>query len=343
MVIRLLPICILMFILVSLPLSIYSQSPADSGYYYLNKGKTKKAAEFFELHLKQKPDDYKTRLQLGYIYYDRRNLNGSLKQFEYVGKHSPNEQDKEISKSAAYVIRDERTFSAPRSFDLYFYGFYDSYQDNYIFNVVSHFNFKMAEGFFGGPYIDLYTDTRSTPQVIYNDRFFELGGFMRYSILKNLLAEFRIGYVRQVDRDTSRINLKGLLVYFNRLGDAKVFVSSKSKTSKISLYMDLYSCASYDYKYDNGFLQIALQEVLRFHTGGYSYLEGYLMQNVQFDSRRLEYNNYAEVGGGIRFHPNIMYFPIFFIEPTYKFYHFGNLKNSFQVKAGMLFNYRTVI
>ena len=339
MVKKLLPV----LILILLPLSVsFSQSLADSGYYYLNKGNKKKAVQLFELHLKEKPTDTKTRLQLAYIYYDQRKLDKSLRQFNYVGKHSTNSKDKDVSKSASFIIKDEIASTAPRYFDLYFYGFYDSFQDNYIFNVVSHINFRIGKGFYAGPYLDLYTDTRSSPTLIYNDRFFELGGFMRYSILRNLFVEFRIGYARQIDLDTSRINLKPMAVYFNRFGDAKVYVSSKA-SSKTSFYMDMYSALMYDYKYDNGFLQIALQEVLRFHTGGYSYLESYLVQLAQADSRRLNYNNYVEVGGGLRFHPNIEYFPVLFIEPTYKWYHYGTPKNSFQVKAGILFNYRTKI
>lgn len=330
-------------ILIMLPFSIsFSQSLADSGYYYLKQGNKKKATQYFELHLKDKPTDTKTRLQLAYIYYDQRKLDKSLRQFNYVGRHSTSSKDIDVSKSASYIIKEEIALTAPRSFDLYFYGFYDSFQDNYIFNVVSHVNFKIGKGFYGGPYLDLYTDTRSTPALIYNDRFFEIGGFLRYNILRNLLFEFRIGYARQIDLDTGKINLKPMLIYFNRFGDAKVYVSSKA-SSKTSLYMDMYYAAMYDYKYDNAFLQIALQQVLRFHTGGYSYIENYLVESAQFDSRRLDYNNYLEAGIGIRFHPNVMYFPVIFVEPTYKLYFYGDRKNSFQIKAGILFNYRTKI
>ena len=318
------------------------KSYADSGYYYLNKGNKKKAAEFFELHLKDNPKDNKIRLQLGYTYYDQKKLKQSLQQFNYVARNSSNSQDIDNSRSAALVIRDELYFVSPRSVDIYFYNFYDTYQENYIANLVSHANFLIAKRTFTGFYLDLYTDTRSSSALIYNDRFVEFGGFLRYHFLKNLFAEFRIGYVHQLDQDTSKINLKPLLVYFNRFGNAKVYVSGKS-SSKTSLFMDLYSAAMYDYKYENSFLQAALQQVLRFHTGGYSYIEGYLTELAQFDSRRLNYNNYAELGAGLRFHPDIVYFPLFFIEPTYKAYYFGDIKNSFQVKAGFLFNFRTLL
>ncbi len=133
-----------------------------------------------------------------------------------------------------------------------------------------------------------------------------------------------------------------MLVYFNRFGDAKVYVGSKS-SSKTSMYLDIYYAAMYDYKYKNAFLQGMLQEVLRFHTGGYSYVENYLFQAGQFDGRKLDYNNYFEVGTGIRFKPNIMVFPVLFVEPTYKMYFFGDKKNSFQIKAGFVFNYRAAL
>jgi hypothetical protein len=163
---------------------------------------------------------------------------------------------------------------------------------------------------------------------------------MRYSILRNLFIEFRMGFTRQIDLDTSRINIKPMIVYFTRFGDAKMYSAAKS-SSKISLYMDFYSAAMYDYKYDNAFLQATMQQVLRFSTGGYSYIETYLVETGQFDSRRLDYNNYTELGGGLRFKPNVMFFPVIFVEPTYKAYFYGNRENSFQVKAGFMFNFRT--
>jgi len=160
--------------------------------------------------------------------------------------------------------------------------------------------------------------------------------------LKNLFFELRLGYTRQIDLDSSKINIKPMLVYFNRFGDAQVYTSSRS-AKKTSLYMDIYYAAMYDYKYKNAFLQASFQQVLRFGTGGYSYVENYLLQTVQFDGRKLDYNNYFEVGAGIRFKPNVMVFPVIFVEPTYKAYFFGDRKNSFQIKAGFLFNFRTKI
>jgi tetratricopeptide (TPR) repeat protein len=317
---------------------------ADSGYYYLKQGNKKKAAECFEKYLTENPKDIKIHLQLAYIYYDIKNYSKSKYHFDYVAKNSRDQEEVEKARSAAFVIKEDMSFNAKRSLDVYFYNFYDTYQENYIANLVSHVNFKLAKNTFGGLYLDLYTDTKSTKAVVYNDRFIEIGGFLRYNFLRNLFLEFRLGYAHQIDQDTSRINIKPLLVYFNRFGDAKVYVSS-GKTSKTSLYMDMYYAAMYDYKYKNAFLQLAFQQVLRFHTGGYSYLESYLVETAQFDSRRLNYNNYAELGTGVRFHPNISTFPVLFVEPTYKAYFYndptGTQKNSFQVKAGFYFIFRT--
>ncbi len=315
-------------------------SYADSGYYYLKMGKKTKAAQFFEMHLKEKPDDFKIRMQVAYIYYEQRKLGSALRHFDYVGDRSSNSKEVETARSAAYVIREELSYDAKRSLDIYFYNYYDSFQENYIANLVAHVNFRIAKNTYTGLYLDLYTDTRSTKSLVYNDRFIELGGFLRYNLLKNLFLEFRLGYVHQLDQDTSRINIKPLLVYFNRLGNAKVYTSSKS-SSKISLYMDMYYAAMYDYKYKNAFLQVAFQQVLRFHTGGYSYLENYLVETAQFDSRKLDYNNFFEVGTGLRYHPNIIHFPVIFVEPTYKAYFYGDRKNSFQIKAGFSFYFRT--
>jgi hypothetical protein len=133
-----------------------------------------------------------------------------------------------------------------------------------------------------------------------------------------------------------------LIVFFNRFGNAPIYKKSSSG-SKTSFYFDMYYAAMYDLKYKNSFLQGSFQEVLRYATGGYSYIESYLLQTGQFDSRQLSYNNYIEVGTGLRFKPDLAYFPLFFIEPTYKVYMFGETKNSFQIKTGFQFIYRTIL
>lgn len=321
--------------------SAYSQmSNLDSAYYYLNQGNKTQAVKIFENHLKENPKDTKIRMQLGYIYYDQRKLSKSLTHFQYVGKYSKDPSYVEKSRSASFIIKEELASTAKSALDLYFYNFYDSYQDNYIANFVGHYNFKIGPQFYTGFYIDVYTDTRSKPELIYNDRFVEFGGFLRYNLMKNLLLEFRLGYAREIDLDTSRINIKPMMIYFNRLGEAKIYVN-KNSASKTSLYIDMYYAAMYDYKFKNAFLQTTFQEVLRFSAGGYSYIESYLIQYGQFDSRKLDYNNYAEIGTGLRYHPNIIQFPSLFIEPTYKAYFYGDRKNSFQIKAGFQFIFKT--
>ena len=329
------------FLLLFLAAVSYSQmSRLDSGYYYLNQGNNKKAIKIFETHLKDNPRDNKIHLQLGYIYYSQNKLDRSLKHFQYVGKHSTDDADLESSRSASFVIKEELAAKAKTALDIYFYNYYDSYQENYIANFIGHYNFRIAPQFYTGFYIDLYTDSRSKPELVYNDRFVEIGGFLRYNLLKNLFIEFRLGYAREIDLDKSSINFKPMLVYFTRFGEAKVYVGRKA-ASKISPYIDLYYAAMYDYKFKNTFLQVSFQEVLRFHTGGYSYMESYLVQYGQFDSRKLDYNNFAEFGTGLRYHPNLVYFPSLFVEPTYKAYFYGNLKNSFQIKAGFQFIFKT--
>lgn len=315
-----------------IPLPVTTMSYADSGYYYLNKGDKNTAAIYFEKHLQLNPKDSKTRLQLAYIYYDQKKLDKSLKNFNYVAKFSNDPADQEVSRSASFIVKEELAGVAPKSIDMYFYNYYDSFQENYIANFVGHYNFKISKNFYTGVYIDLYTDSKSTKDLIYNDRFVETGGFFRFNMLKNLFFEFRVGYTRQIDLEKSSINIKPLLVYFTRFGDTKVYVGSKA-TSRTSLFLDLYYAGMYDYKYKTGFIQAAFQEVLRFHTGGYSYMDSYLVQTAQFDSRKLDYNNYVEIGTGLRYHPNLIFFPTIFVEPTYKAYFYGTIKNSFQVKV----------
>jgi len=281
-------------------------------------------------------------MQLGYLYYDKKQYSKSIDNFRFVGNHSTDQGDVEKSRSAVLVIKEEMSLFSPRSMDMYFYSFYDSYQENYIANFIGHYNFKIAPMFYTGIYVNVYTDTRSKPELIYNDRYLDIGGFLRYNFLKNLFLEFRLGYAREFDLQKNSLNIEPLMVYFNRIGDARIYVSS-SNSSKIDYYIDMYYAGLYDYMFRNAFGQIALQEVVRFHTGGYSYMESYLDQNVSVDSRKIDYNNYGEVGTGVRYHANIPFFPIIFVEPAYRVYLRGgtSMKNTFTVKAGFQFIFRT--
>lgn len=258
-----------------------------------------------------------------------------LPETEATGLSSGNsEQSTGLDLSGSFALK-QKSSKSKKYLDIYFHNFYDSFQENYIANLIGHVHFGIGPDFFLGPYLDVYADSRSTKALIYNDRFVEIGFFMRYYLMKNLFFEGRIGYTRQIDLDSNKINFKPMLVYFNRFGDAKL---KADKNSKTSLYLDIYYAAMYDYKYRNAFLQGMLQQVIRFHTKGYSYVENYLFESGQFDGRKVDYNNYFEVGTGIRFKPNVMDFPVIFLEPTYKIYFFGDRKNSFQIKAGFVFN-----
>jgi tetratricopeptide (TPR) repeat protein len=107
------------FLLLFASIPSFSQmSKLDSGYYYLSQGSTKKAIVIFENHLKENPKDNKIHLQLGYIYYSQNKLDKSLKHFQYVGKHSTNEDDIEKSRSAAFVIKDELSLKARTALDI---------------------------------------------------------------------------------------------------------------------------------------------------------------------------------------------------------------------------------
>lgn len=237
-----------------------------------------------------------------------------------------------------FRLKESTAKSNKKYIDVYFHNFYDTYQENYIANFIGHVHFGVGPNFFVGPYLDVYADSKSTKALIYNDRFVEIGFFLRYYFFKNLYFEGRIGYTRQIDLDSNKINFKPMLVYFYRFGEP-VWKRTKSTDPKTSMYLDIYYAAMYDYKYKNAFLQGILTQALRFSLKGYSYFENYLFESGQFDGRKVDYNNYFEIGTGIRFKPNMMAGPVIFVEPTYKVYFFGEKKNSFQIKAGFLLNF----
>lgn len=266
-----------------------------------------------------------------------RNINDKFKLS--VSEKSINKSDNLFNIEPAVLKLKESTSKAKkRHVDVYFHNFYDSFQENYIANFIGHIHFGIGPGFYVGPYLDVYADSKSSKNLIYNDRFVEIGFFLRYFFFKNLYFEGRIGYTRQIDLDSNKINFKPLLVYFYRFGDP-VFKRTKTTDPKTSMYLDIYYAAMYDYKYKNAFLQGILTQALRLSMKGYSYFENYLFQSGQFDGRKLDYNNYFEIGTGVRFKPNMLVGPVIFVEPTYKIYFFGNRKNSFQIKAGFLLNF----
>lgn len=265
-------------------------------------------------------------------------LIGDKIQLSLSEKNHSNRDNMFYQEPAVLKLKESTSKSKKRHIDVYFHNFYDSYQENYIANFIGHVHFGVGPGFYMGPYLDVYADSKSSKALIYNDRFVEIGFFLRYYFFQNLYFEGRIGYTRQIDLDSNKINFKPMLVYFYRFGEP-VFKRTKSTDPKTSMYLDIYYAAMYDYKYKNAFLQGILTQALRFSLKGYSYFENYLFESGQFDGRKVDYNNYFEIGTGVRFKPNMLVGPVIFVEPTYKVYFYGDRKNSFQLKAGFILNF----
>ncbi|KXK43509.1 MAG: hypothetical protein UZ05_CHB002002827 [Chlorobi bacterium OLB5] len=265
-------------------------------------------------------------------------LIGNKIQLSLSEKNHSNRDNMFYQEPAVLKLKESTSKAKKRHIDVYFHNFYDSYQENYIANFIGHVHFGVGPGFYMGPYLDVYADSKSSKALIYNDRFVEIGFFLRYYFFQNLYFEGRIGYTRQIDLDSNKINFKPMLVYFYRFGEP-VFKRTKSTDPKTSLYLDIYYAAMYDYKYKNAFLQGILTQALRFSLKGYSYFENYLFESGQFDGRKVDYNNYFEIGTGVRFKPNMLVGPVIFVEPTYKVYFYGDRKNSFQLKAGFILNF----
>jgi len=332
--------------------SSYSSSNNDDlneAYNALNSGNTTKAIDIFESHLKTHPDDTKIYLQLAYIYDQKRNYNKAIEYFDYVARNSKNADEVDKAKQSAVILRQMKAYNSFRSLEIYFYNVYDSYYQNYISNFLGHLNFKMSKYVDYGLYGDIYMDARSKKTNILNDRYLEGGGFMRFKFSNNIGLECRLGYYRELDLEKSGVNFKPILYMGTRFGESPFYLSRKTKTE--NFYFDIYSTELYDSKYKNLFAQLQLKEVLRYMTGGYSYLEFYLMQMVQADSRQLSYNNYGEASIGLSFKPNMMNFPALFIEGTNRInfvddkgnYFQGEMKSIFQFKAGFIINFNTAL
>jgi hypothetical protein len=308
-------------------------------YKELNDGHIDNAITLFESYAKSHPENTKISLQLAYIYFNKKDYRKSLEKFMFVSSNSKDYKEIDASKESIYILKQMIPMYSTFSNDLYFYNFYDSYQDNYIFNFVDHINFKIVKYFYTGFYADIFMDNRSTPELIYNDRYVEVGAFWKIFFLNYLAFELRTGYVREIDFKKSSFNVKPILTFGYRLGEPKFYSGAKSQNNEF-LYADIYSSVLYDYKFKNIFGQIYVREVARFLTGGYSYLEFYLGQNVLGDTKQLDYNNYGEISAGVDFQPGIIHFPLLFIEASNKFYWLGGPRtNSFQIKAGFLLNF----
>lgn len=312
-------------------------------YKYLSEKKIDLAIPLFESYIKANPKDTKVYMQLGYIYSDRNEYRKALDKFDYVSFTSRDNEEIDKANESIFILKEMIPIASKVSCDLYFFNVYDSYQQNYISNFISHFNFKFTKFFYTGFYVDSYLDSRSKPELIYNDRYFEIGSFWKFLFLRYLSFELRTGYVREIDLKKNGFNVKPILTFGMRVGNPK-FYSGFTNRQKEFVFMDLYSAVLYDYKFKNIFAQVSLRETMRFLTGGYSFLEVYAFQNALGDTKQLDYNNYGEVGVGLGWKPSMIGFPTIFVEASNKFYWRGvTMKNSFQIKAGFLLNFNTAL
>lgn len=322
----------------------------NEAYSALNIGNTEKAIKIFEAYANTHPDDTKIYLQLAYLYDKEKNYSKAIEYFDYVATNSNNRDEVDRAKQSGVIIRQMLAYKSFRSMNIYFYNVYDSYYQNYISNFVGHVNFKMSKYVFYGFYGDVYLDARSKKEYILNDRYLEAGGFMKFNFSNNIALEVRLGYYRELDLDKNGVNFKPILSMGTRFGDSPFYLSRKN-TKTENFYFDIYSTELYDSKYKNLFAQLQLKEVLRYMTGGYSYLEFYLMQTAQADSRQLDYNNYGEISIGLSFKPNLANFPAIFIEGTNRInfvdskgnYFKGEMKSIFQFKAGFIINFNSAL
>jgi Tfp pilus assembly protein PilF len=311
----------------------------NKAYSLLNEGKINEAKKIFKAYAKAHPEDTKIHMQLAYLYDSQKKYKTSLKYFQYVEMNSKDYNEIDESRIAIYHLTHMIPYLSKTSFDLYFHNFYDTYQENYISNLVGHLNYRVAKGLYTGLYTEIYMDNRSKPDNIFNDRFVEVGGFWKYLPIDILVFELRAGYVREIDFKKNSFNFKPMVSFGYRFGSPG-FYSGRKTSKKDFIFMDLYTSGLYDYKFRNVFGQLALRETFRYLTGGYSYLEFYLGQFVQGDSKQLNYNNYAEAIAGIGFKPNFISFPVIFVEATNKFYFLKDREDTFQIKAGfqLIFN-----
>ena len=327
-----------------------STDDLNEAYSALNSGNNKRAIEIFEAYTKTHPDDTKIFLQLAYVYDKEKKYSKALENFDYVAAVSTNQDEIDKAKQSGIILRQMSALKSFRALEIYFYNAYDSYYQNYISNFLGHVSFKMSNYVNYGFYGDVYMDAKSKKENILNDRYLEAGGFMRFKFSNNIGLEVRLGYYRELDLEKSGVNFKPILYMGTRFGDSPFYLS-KRNTKVENFYFDIYSTELYDSKYKNLFAQLQLKEVLRYMTGGYSYLEFYLTQMAQADSRQLFYNNYGEASIGISFKPNMANFPAIFIEGTNRInfvdekgsYFQGEMKSIFQFKAGFIINFNTAL
>lgn len=320
----------------------------NKGYNYINGKQYNEAISVFNTYLKTNPNDTKIHMQLGYLYDAVKKYSNSYRSFEYVADYSTNPDEVDKARTSMYFMRDLMIKNSVTSFDLYFYNFYDSYYQNYVANLLTHINVRVAKGIYMGPYLETYLDSKSKPDYILNDRFFDIGGFTKFNITDWMNFELRVGYVREIDKKVNSLSFKPILSMGTRLGQAS-FYKDRKTTKTENFYFDVYASGLYDYKFRNVFGNVLTKEVLRYLLGGYSYMEFYLKQEFALDTKKLDYNNYVDLGAGIAFKPNLNNFPVFFVEGLNRNfvigstgeYFSGDLKNIFTVRAGFLIYFNT--
>ncbi|MCE1166171.1 MAG: hypothetical protein LWX07_12300 [Bacteroidetes bacterium] len=320
----------------------------NKGYSYINSRQYNEAISVFKAYLDNNPGDIKINLQLGYLYSQIRSYENAYNRFTYVAENSNDPDIVDKSRTSMWYMRDLMIRNAKSSFDMYFYNMYDSYYHNYVSNLLLHLNFKAANGIYYGPYAETYLDSKSSSENIINDRFFDVGGFAKFQITDYMNFEVRMGYVREIDFKKNSLSFKPILSAGTRIGKAG-FYKDRRSTQTENFYFDIYGVGLYDYKFRNLFAMFQLKENLRYLTGGYSYLEFYLKQEGSFDSQRKDYNNYADLGAGIAFKPNLVSFPVLFVEAVSRNYLIdengnflnGDFRSIFQVRGGFLIYFNT--
>jgi len=331
--------------------TLYPSNSTDllnKGYDYIAKKQYSEAISVFKTYLITNPGDTKINMQLGYLYSETRSYENAYDRFSYVADYSSNPDEVDRARTSMWYMKELTIKNAKSSFELYFYNMYDSYYHNYVSNLLAHINFRLAKGIYVGPYVETYLDSKSSPENILNDRFFDIGGFTKFQLTDYMNFEVRIGYVREIDYKKNSLSFKPMLSLGTRLGTASFYKDRKSNRTE-NFYFDIYGVGLYDYKFRNVFAMLQLKEVLRYLTGGYSYLEFYTKQEASLDSKQLYYNNYLDLGAGIAFKPNMVSFPVFFVEAISRSYLVdengnwlnGNFKSIFQVRGGFLIYFNT--
>lgn len=325
----------------------------NRGKDFKSKGMYSEAINAYNQYLITKPQDAAVHKELGILYDATNKYENAYKSFGNVMQYSNSVDEIDNATLSRYYMRDKMIQNSVVSLDVYFYNYYDTYYENYVGQFLTHLNVKLAKGIYVGPYIDTYFDSRSTPENILNDRYFEIGAFAKFNITDWMAFELRSGYVREIDFKKSTFNVKPILTMGKRIGNPTNYNLRRSQDTE-SFYYDIYVSALYDHKFKNIFLNWQNKEALRFMLGGYSYFEFYLKQEIAADTKGFDYNNYLDFGAGVTFKPNIQSFPVLFVEGVYRnffvstdpntnepVYFSGDLRSFFTVRAGFLLYYNT--